>query len=561
MVNEKTYVCIRIILLMLICFLITGCGKQTVSTDTQQLEDESSVMTESDVRVDEETGIKIVETIEDVPVLATAHGYDMVSDGQYIYFAQHSYKRGFTSSGEKDGLYRTSLSLDNTEYIDRDYCMGLNLSGNEIYYFHEGDISEGEVGIYLADTKNLWSERLFFKDAKWQSLFLLDNEIAYLGYNRQYNNTLIFVDIEDEENTREVDIGMNEIMEANVTNGIVYFVLRNNENGHQKICVLNTGTLEYKELDDTWQDIMAVKDGCVYYVGAPQGADYEEKSDWDTTTPKGDRRNREYILKKADANGNIEETSVSGKIGDRLIAYGDYIVYTKYTNDVPDEGGDSLHGRPCLYNTVTDEEWMIDRKEFAGKEIRLRDVSAGYLYLDEYSKITYDEEGYDLSLFDHSIFCNISDSDKSILASESVVDTGELNSKREQWNQEEEEAKAEEERREQDEIMNTPYGPGTSSLILSSKDDKSTCYKLVKTDDEVEFQVLLSPGESVTKSFPCGYYVLRVAEGDTWISDEEAFGDGGSYSRTDLFYFEEGSSYRISTGTTGDFYNTGQNDF
>ncbi len=548
-------------LLLLICFLLPGCGSGGASSDDRDEGSTSGDTTGTQTRVDEETGMKIVETVEGVPALATTHGYDMVSDGRYIYFAQHSFKRGYTSAGEKDGLYRTDLSLGAPEMIDRDYCMGLNLSDGLLTYFHEGDMKKGEVGFYQADPEELWTSRLYFKDAKWQSAFLLDHEIAYLGYNRQYNTTLICVDLEDEDYTREVDIGEGEILEANITNGTVYFILRNNENGHRKICVLNTGTLEYKELDDTWQDVMAVKDGCVYYLGAPEGANYEEGPDWDTTTPEGDRRDREYVLKKADADGHIEEPGLRGKIGDRLIAYGDYMVYTKYMEDAPDDHGESIHGRPCLFNTVTGEEWMIDRKEFTGKEIRLRDVSAGYLYLDEYSCITYDKEGYDLSLFDHSFFCSISDPGKAILTSESVVSTDALNAKREQWDREDAEAKAEEERRKQEEILNTPYGPGKSSLVLSAKEDRSACYKLVKTDDAVEFQVLLSPGESVTKSFPCGYYVLRVAEGDTWISDEEAFGSDGSYSRTDLFYFEDGNSYRISVGQTGDFHNTGQGDF
>ena len=43
--------------------------------------------------------------------------------------------------------------------------------------------------------------------------------------------------------------------------------------------------------------------------------------------------------------------------------------------------------------------------------------------------------------------------------------------------------------------------------------------------------------------------------------DEEAFGPDGSYSRTDLYYFEAGNSYRISVGQTGNFHNTGQGAF
>jgi hypothetical protein len=63
-------------------------------------------------------------------------------------------------------------------------------------------------------------------------------------------------------------------------------------------------------------------------------------------------------------------------------------------------------------------------------------------------------------------------------------------------------------------------------------------------DGSTEFMVLLSPGEETSRSFPCGRYTLKTAEGDTWISDEEAFGDAGHYSTTDIFTFEAGGLTR-----------------
>ena len=92
------------------------------------------------------------------------------------------------------------------------------------------------------------------------------------------------------------------------------------------------------------------------------------------------------------------------------------------------------------------------------------------------------------------------------------------------------------------------------TLCLSAPDDKSACYRLVRMDGSTEFMVLLSPGEETSRSFPCGRYTLKTAEGDTWISDEEAFGDAGHYSTTDIFTFEAGGAYEISSGTRGDFY-------
>ena len=87
------------------------------------------------------------------------------------------------------------------------------------------------------------------------------------------------------------------------------------------------------------------------------------------------------------------------------------------------------------------------------------------------------------------------------------------------------------------------------TLYLSAPDDKSACYRLVRMDGSTEFMVLLSPGEETSRSFPCGRYTLKTAEGDTWISDEEAFGDAGHYSTTDIFTFEAGGAYEISSGS------------
>lgn len=96
------------------------------------------------------------------------------------------------------------------------------------------------------------------------------------------------------------------------------------------------------------------------------------------------------------------------------------------------------------------------------------------------------------------------------------------------------------------------YGPGMSSLDLHAT-DLSACFRLIRTDGEEEFRVFLSPHESRTVTFPCGKYILKIAEGETWISDTEAFGPGGSYSTTDYFVFEADSSYYIGSGTRGDF--------
>ena len=81
--------------------------------------------------------------------------------------------------------------------------------------------------------------------------------------------------------------------------------------------------------------------------------------------------------------------------------------------------------------------------------------------------------------------------------------------------------------------------------------DRSACYRLFRVGGELECEAFLEPGYyNKTVSFPAGRYKLRIAEGDTWISDEEAFGEEGRYSVIDYFNYEEGETYGI-TETTG----------
>ncbi len=97
------------------------------------------------------------------------------------------------------------------------------------------------------------------------------------------------------------------------------------------------------------------------------------------------------------------------------------------------------------------------------------------------------------------------------------------------------------------------YGPGTAKLILKAG-SLSACYRFLRSDGSEEFIVFLAPGQSVTKSFPAGKYMLKTAEGKTWISNTQAFGPSGHYSVSDLYTFDAGGEYQIVTSTThGDF--------
>ena len=224
-----------------------------------------------------------------------------------------------------------------------------------------------------------------------------------------------------------------------------------------------------------------------------------------------------------------------------ISACGNYLFYARPCEmkegvDWAEEGEERY--QPCCYNTVTGEETVLMRSCGLNCSVYAVNVTSDYLLVS----YTDDPAGDGESLKIEKL------SDPAV-----VFDVGELVRGAETADafiQQEAERKAAEE----EALKNEPYGPGTSTLYLSAPDDKSACYRLVRMDGSTEFMVLLSPGEETSRSFPCGRYTLKTAEGDTWISDEEAFGDAGHYSTTDIFTFEAGGAYEISSGTRGDFY-------
>jgi len=114
-----------------------------------------------------------------------------------------------------------------------------------------------------------------------------------------------------------------------------------------------------------------------------------------------------------------------------------------------------------------------------------------------------------------------------------------------------------------DDLLNNrdTLAEGTSWLYLEASATLSACYRLYDDNGKLVQQVLLSPNESKTISFPSGYYTLKIAEGANWINDKEAFGPDGEYSSTSVYGFEAGSTYRIGSGNRGDFHGTDQSGF
>ena len=102
------------------------------------------------------------------------------------------------------------------------------------------------------------------------------------------------------------------------------------------------------------------------------------------------------------------------------------------------------------------------------------------------------------------------------------------------------------------------YGNGNVRLTIETG-KQSACAKLFAAEatgrDDVLMRVLIDPYERATLHFSAGTYILKLAYGDTWLGDEEAFGSSGSYSTTDAYTFEAGGEYELETSTAqGDFH-------
>ena len=265
----------------------------------------------------------------------------------------------------------------------------------------------------------------------------------------------------------------------------------------------------------------------------------------------------DYALYACDAAGTETPTGVEwksrGTIEGVLCAYGDYVFYGRPWHPGSNNGdSEAKDGEepdytktreerpeyvPCCYNTKTGVETLLVRDRGINGGVHSVNAASGFLVTS-----TYEDDVCDGSSM---IIESLSDPGLMRHAYELVDEATEAQAFTQQ---EADEAAAEEEA-----LRNEPYGPGTSTLRLSAPEGKSACFRLVRMDGSTEFMVLLDPGEEVAQSFPNGRYTLKVAEGTTWISDEEAFGPEGHYSTTDVFTFESGGTYEISAGTRGDF--------
>ena len=121
---------------------------------------------------------------------------------------------------------------------------------------------------------------------------------------------------------------------------------------------------------------------------------------------------------------------------------------------------------------------------------------------------------------------------------------------------EEQKRKEEEERKKKEELDNEPYGPGQSGIELSASSEKEAFFRLLKMNGDTEFSVHLDCDESTTKYFPSGRYVLEVIKGTDWQGEDKGFKKTSSHMYSEIFTFEAGGLYEISTGDRSDFRST-----
>ena len=387
-------------------------------------------------------------------------------------------------------------------------CGSLMASDGEYIYFSYRAIDEELGGLYRADPDFAHAEMI--DRGSFAGLYLSD---GYLYYNEG----------------RGYDIN-NPEFRCLETASLSSWSISEEEYREAAAAVDHAG--EFNVPEDA-RHAVVVNDKAYFIIYIPEEEDVSDD-------PKS-----HYELFSCERWGEWVPTGISWEYrwnGEGLIsAYGDCVFYSrpcamKEGIDWAEEGEERY--LPCCYNTVTGTETVLMRNRGFNCSVYVVNAASDYLLISSSNDSACDGATAKLEkLSDPAVVYDAELLVKGAVSAEALIQ------------QEEAEKAAEEEA-----LKNEPYGPGTSTLYLSAPDDRSACYRLVRMDGSTEFMVLLSPGEETARSFPSGRYVLKTAEGDTWISDEEAFGDAGSYSTTDVFTFEDGAAYEISSGTRGDFY-------
>ena len=472
-----------------------------------------------------------------------SRGEHAVSDGEYLYFTVHSDDDPSSMNPEIDGLYRADLSMENVIRLARGDCHSLALDDENVYFCRKD--SAGTCAVCSVDKQGSEIRRIVTDAEGAKDVGISDGKLFYVCMYSLYI-------VEDPENgiVTRLDPDGEQVLQAAPGDGNTIWFTTIHPNTLQI-------TLRLYEPDNNgsmWGVVpignrfTVNENGTVFYTYTVENQpDYE------------DYRQYEYLMMRMNLYDDPHPTQQTGRFGGDFYAYGPYLFYTKFT-EVREKAGndyDSTVRKLYCYDTETETETALALDGFIGIDMTIRSVTAGRLFFDA---LEYDIGGpYDTEFCDCRS-CDLAGGGKTVILNtmaSSAPDSPAVQADDIAL----EEFIAQREREKEEELRNEPYGPGTSYLYLKASETRSACFRLVRMDGTTQFMILLSPGEETTQSFPNGRYTLKVARGETWISDEEAFGPSGSYSTTDVYRFESGATYQISTGTTGDFRGDSQKGF
>ncbi len=425
-----------------------------------------------------------------------ATGFRMVSDGESIYYCQY----------EEPGLRKISADLSSEVLLADGDCDYLNLVDDMVYYVVPGS------GIWQMKTDGSEQKQIeFADDAAW--LDYDDGVLYFLQENNLYRYDLQSVGVTLEE--LEEEFGAAAESEA-------------------------SGFFRSEKISDEYVDSLAAAEGRLFYtadVGDDNHLFLMDPATGASTKIASGVNHQIFIengrlyfqeedrINDLDINTRICSVDLAGQ--DRKVHFeelnagayftvsGGYIYFTQFRTG----GADNFEGS-YLYrmSAATDEVEEL----FPEYDVSMNLEAAGdYVWFDHFSYETLVTSDY-WGKADGSELAMIAD------------------------------LRPQAERSEFLDPYVEPYGPGESYLALST-DDLSACYKLYRMDGSEALVEFLTPNSETTVSFPSGRYTLKIAEGDEWLGDDQAFGENGMYSTTEVYQFDTGYTYEIVGGTTGDF--------
>ncbi|MBR3158904.1 MAG: hypothetical protein IKF14_07340 [Atopobiaceae bacterium] len=486
------------------------------------------------------------------------YGTCMAGDGEHLFF--------YEKHGISHRIYRTDASLDSPvviDEIDSERVDALCVADGWLYYAIVVDDDEQDYEI----------RRVRLDGSDPQSVRHTENEVDQLLW---LDGSLICsrggsLEIGDPKSDKYEKLSPEEgvICHVVATEGGLLLTASDidGEDGKLYRLTYDGSSYEFDTLAEVGcADSFAVVGDDVYFLALPE----DEKDDGD------DEGDQTLELMRLDASGGIATTGVRRQFREvdedcdgraRLVSHGAYVLYSSYA---PNSHQWSHFG----FDTATGCEFalQITANEYIHHGVQICDATNGFVFLRDTdpSRFSNDHKILDVTepeedkkylrsnweqgrLYPYTLSTVLEDPDDAVIVAREEAAKAEAEAAAA-----EKEAAEAAERAEK--YKDEPYGPGTSELHLSTGSQR-TCYRLVRMDGSTEFMELLEPGESKVMSFPCGRYTLKVAKGTTWISDEEAFGSAGSYSTTNVFTFEEGEAYQISSGERGDFYHDDSGGF